>query len=37
MKLLKTSMAILFAASLLTACEGKDKKVSDKNRKYYNR
>ena len=26
MKLLKTSMAILFAASLLTACGGKDKK-----------
>ena len=31
MKLLKTSMAILFAASLLTACEGKDKKVSENN------
>ena len=26
MKLLKTSLAILFAASLLTACGGKDKK-----------
>jgi hypothetical protein len=29
MKLLNISMAILFVASLLTACEGKDKKESD--------
>jgi|CXWL01.1.fsa_nt_gi major membrane immunogen (membrane-anchored lipoprotein) len=29
MKLLKTLMAILFAASLLTACGGKDKKEGD--------
>jgi uncharacterized lipoprotein YehR (DUF1307 family) len=30
MKLLNTTMAILFAASLLTACGGKDKKEGDK-------
>ena len=29
MKLVNTSMAILFAASLLTACGGKDKKEGD--------